>query len=213
MKRVQFSLPAHLSVYNPLHLCYSSTYKRKGVIKSRWEEKPTEMKRLLTLTIMACIILLAFVFTREDRFIAFGQNPQNHPEVIRVEKMIDETGAEVPDSIKKKVAIAIAENARIYGIKPKSLVAIAFVESTFQPTLINSTGDHGLMQINWPTWKNRFTKDPKDLLNVYKNVEVACKIININKSMGHTDLAAYHSFNHEPKALYSAKLAKVLRRL
>ena len=181
--------------------------------KTRWEEKPTEMKRLLTLTIAACIISLAFMFTRGDHSIAFVQNPLTHPDVIRVEKMIDETGADVPNSIKKKVAIAIAENARIYGIKPKNLVAIAFVESTFQPTLINNTGDHGLMQINWPTWKNVFTKDPKDLLNVYKNVEVACKIININKSMGHTDLAAYHSFNHEPKALYSAKLAKVLRRL
>jgi soluble lytic murein transglycosylase-like protein len=127
--------------------------------------------------------------------------------------MIDKTGAEVPDSTKKKVAIAIVENARYYGIKPKNLVAIAFVESTFQPTLINSSGDHGLMQINWPTWKNRFTKDPKDLLNVYKNVEVACKIININKSMGQTDLAAYHSFNNENKAVYAAKLRKVLARL
>ena len=171
------------------------------------------MKRLLTLTITACILFMTLCLFQEDGSTMFTLNPETHPDVIKVEKMIDETGAEVPDSIKKKVAIAIAENARIYGIKPKSLVAIAFVESTFQPTLINSTGDHGLMQINWPTWKNRFTKDPKDLLNVYKNVEVACKIININKSMGHTDLAAYHSFNHEPKALYSAKLAKVLRRL
>jgi len=162
---------------------------------------------------MACVLLLSFLLTRTETRFSLTGSPENHPDVIRVEKMIDETGAEVPSSIKKKVAIAIAENARIYGIKPKSLVAIAFVESTFQPTLINSSGDHGLMQINWPTWKNVFTKDPKDLLNVYKNVEVACKIININKSMGHTDLAAYHSFNHEPKAIYSAKLTKVLRRL
>jgi soluble lytic murein transglycosylase-like protein len=140
-------------------------------------------------------------------------SPIDHPDVIRVEEMIDKTGADVPPDTKKKVAIAIAEHSRYYGIKPKNLVAIAFVESTFQPNLINTSGDHGLMQINWPTWKNRFTRDPKDLLNVYKNVEVACKIININKSMGQTDLAAYHSFNAENKAEYAAKLKEVLRRL
>lgn len=171
------------------------------------------MRKILTLTITACVILLSIMLLQRDDSMIFMSNPSTHPAVIKVEKMIDETGAHVPISLKKKVAIAIAENARIYGIKPKSLVAIAFVESTFQPTLINSSGDYGLMQINWPTWKNVFTKDPKDLLNVYKNVEVACKIININKSMGHTDLAAYHSFNHEPKAIYSAKLTKVLRRI
>lgn len=170
------------------------------------------MKKIL-LMIAACVFLFTALFFQENAQLYFMSDPETHPEVVQVKKMIDKTGAKVSSSTKNKVAIAIAENARYYGIKPKNLVAIAFVESTFQPTLINSSGDHGLMQINWPTWKNRFTKDPKDLLNVYKNVEVACKIININKSMGHDDLAAYHSFNSENKALYAARLRKVLGRL
>jgi soluble lytic murein transglycosylase-like protein len=171
------------------------------------------MKKILIITIIACTALFASMFTRPDQRLLLTLDSVNHPDVIQVEKMIDKTGADVPAVTKKKVALAIAEHAKYYGIKPKNLVAIAFVESKFQPTLINSTGDHGLMQINWPTWKNRFTRDPKDLLNVYKNVEVACKIININKSMGQTDLADYHSFNDEPKAIYQAKLREVLRRL
>jgi soluble lytic murein transglycosylase-like protein len=170
------------------------------------------MKRIF-ITIIACTLLFAFLFLSSETKSAFMLSPENHPDVIKVEKMIDKTGAKVPAETKKKVALAIAEHARYYGIKPKNLVAIAYVESTFQPNLINKTGDHGLMQINWPTWKNRFTRDPEDLLNVYKNVEVACKIININKSMGFTDIASYHSFNDEPRAEYAEKLRAVLRRI
>jgi len=170
------------------------------------------MKKQILIAI-ACTLLFTYVFINSETKLAFALNPLNHPDVIKVEKMIDKTGAVVPPKTKKKVALAIAEHARYYRIKPKNLVAIAYVESSFRPTLINSSGDHGLMQINWPIWKNRFTRDPNDLLNVYKNVEVACKIININKSMGQTDLAAYHSFNSEPKAEYAAKVKEVLKRL
>ena len=171
------------------------------------------MRKIFTIVLLACTLLAAYTFIRTEQRLSFTLNPVNHPDVLQVEQMIDKTGARVPAETKKKVALAIAEHARYYGIKPKNLVAIAYVESNFKPTLINETGDHGLMQINWPTWKNRFTRDPKDLLNVYKNVEVACKIININRSIGQTDLAAYHSFNDEPKAIYQAKLKEVLRRL
>ena len=171
------------------------------------------MRRIFIIVLIACTLLATYMFTNTEQRLLFTLNPTNHPDVLQVEQMIDKTGAIVPPETKKKVALAIAEHARYYGIKPKNLVAIAFVESNFKPTLINSSGDHGLMQINWPTWKNRFTRDPKDLLNVYKNVEVACKIININRSMGHDELAAYHSFNSEPKAEYAAKLKEVLRRL
>jgi len=177
------------------------------------------MKRNLIIVLFALVSVFVVILSRGESGLMVSPisritiSPIDHPDVIRVEEMIDKTGADVPPDTKKKVAIAIAEHSRYYGIKPKSLVAIAFVESTFQPNLINTSGDHGLMQINWPTWKNRFTRDPKDLLNVYKNVEVACKIININKSMGQTDLAAYHSFNAENKAEYAAKLKEVLRRL
>lgn len=172
------------------------------------------MKKTIIITIFISIIafILYNLIDLENRFL-FSLNPLNHRDVLCVERMIDKTGAIVPADTKLKVALAIAENARYYEINPKNLVAIAFVESGFRPTLINDTGDHGLMQINWATWKNKFTRDPKELLRIYKNVEIACKIININRRMGHNDLAAYHSFNSEPQAEYSAKLKKVLRRI
>lgn len=172
------------------------------------------MKKLTApLILIAFILSFLLILTSERTRVLVSYDPRNHQDVVDVKRLIDKTGATVPDKTKNTIALAIAEHARFYGIKPKNLVAIAFVESSFRPTLINDSGDHGLMQINWPTWKNRFTRDPKELLNVYKNVEVACKIININRSMGHDELAAYHSFNDEPKAVYAAKLKDVLRRL
>lgn len=172
------------------------------------------MKKLtVPLVLIAFVVSFLLMLTSERTRVLITYDPLNQQDVADVKKLIDKTGAVVPDHTKNTIALAIAEHARYYGIKPKNLVAIAFVESSFRPTLINDCGDHGLMQINWPTWKNRFTRDPKELLNVYKNVEVACKIININRSMGHDELAAYHSFNDEPKAVYAAKLKEVLRRL
>lgn len=171
------------------------------------------MKKLLVILFALLLSGCCVIYLKGGSFELKATSPENHPDVIKIEKMIDKTGAQVPDNTKKKVAMAIAEHARYYDIKPKNLVAIAFVESSFRPTLINSSGDHGLMQINWPIWKGVFTNNPKDLLNVYKNVEVACKIINRNRRMGYTDLADYHSFNSENKAVYAEKLQNVLRRL
>ncbi len=168
------------------------------------------MRNWIFLTVLSIVLFALSFFGRDSRLLA-SYDPINHPEVIQVERMIENTGATVPATIKKKVAMAIAENARYYNIKPKHLVAIAFVESSFRPNLINETDDYGVMQINWQHWGKKFTKDPNDLLNVYKNVEFACKIINFNKSMGFTKLSAYHSLVNSPD--YETKLASVLRRI
>ncbi len=165
------------------------------------------------LVIIACIGLLTYMFImKEDKSFSLG-SPLNHPEVLAVEEMIDSTGARVNPTTKKKIALAIAENARYYKIQPEKLVAIAYVESRFDPKAHNKQCDDvGLMQINWPTWKNRFTKNKQDLFSVYKNVEVACKIININKRYS-KNIASYHSFTPEYRDIYSGKLKNVLGRM
>jgi soluble lytic murein transglycosylase-like protein len=165
--------------------------------------------------IIACVSLLlfAFMFENLEKKIVFDVSFLNHPEVLKVEQMIDNTGINIPQPIKKRVALAIAENARYYKIKPEQLVAIAYVESRFNPNAFNKDrGDIGLMQINWPTWKNKFTRNPNELFNVYKNVEVACKIININRRISN-NIASYHSFTPEFRSIYMSKLNSVLRRI
>jgi len=171
------------------------------------------MKRNLIITTILCMLFVTFLLVNGEDKTEFIQNSKNHPEVIHVEQMIDKTGAVVEPDLKRKIALAIVENANYYGIKPKNLVAIAFVESNFRPHVINNSGDHGLMQINWPTWKNKFTRNKKDLLDIDKNIETACRIINININSGFTDLASYHSLNEDIKAEYAANLRNVLKRI
>ncbi len=169
------------------------------------------MKKIIIASCIALAMLLALM--SKDTKLLMSFNPTNSPEVLNVERMIDKTGASVPADTKKKVALAIVENARYYGIKPKNLVAIAFVESTFRPNLINSSGDHGICQINWFWHGRKYVKDPKELLNVYKNFDIACRIINENKRMGFADIASYHSFNGSDRLAYAERIKNVLRRL
>ena len=127
--------------------------------------------------------------------------------------MIDKTTAKVPSETKKKIALAIVSNGKFYNIPYKHLVAIAFVESTFRPNLINKTGDYGVCQINWFWHGKKYAKDPKELLNVYKNFDAACQIINENKRMGFEKIASYHSFNKQKQQDYQGRLKLALGRL
>jgi soluble lytic murein transglycosylase-like protein len=171
------------------------------------------MKKLYTVLVIALMIgFMIFLFEPKE-IVYLSLPPENHPEVIEVEKMIDNTKVKVPDETKKKIALAIVSNGRFYDVKYKHLVAIAYVESGFRPDLINNTGDHGLMQVNWNWWGKKFVDAPSDLLNVYKNVEIACKIIKSNESNGFMNLASYHSFNPYRQHEYSEKLKSALRRL
>lgn len=164
-------------------------------------------------TLIIITILCTILFSTGEIRSTFIPSQLAHPDVIKVEKMIDKTGSVVPLDTKRKIALAIVENAHYYGIKPKNLVAIAFVESNFRPYIVNNSGDHGLMQINWATWKNKFTRNKKDLLDIDKNVEIACRIININSNRGFTDLASYHSLDEDTKFVYAEKLRAILKRI
>jgi soluble lytic murein transglycosylase-like protein len=170
------------------------------------------MKKIIIALCFTVAFLIALLSYNNTKILS-SFNPSNHPDVIQVEQMIDKTGATVAAGTKKTVALAIVENARYYGIKPKNLVAIAFVESTFRPNMINSSGDHGICQINWFWHGRKYVKDPKELLNVYKNFDIACRIINENKRMGFADIASYHSFNDSDRKVYAERIKNVLRRL
>jgi len=171
------------------------------------------MQKLYTILIIVAFVVCSLFYSNYKDLKHLSIQPEDHPEVISVEKMIDKTTAKVPSEIKKKIALAIVSNGKFYNVPYKHLVAIAFVESTFRPNLINESGDHGVMQVNWQWWGKKFADNPKDLLNVYKNVEVACKIINENKRMGHDQIESYHSFNKEKQQDYQERLKIALGRL
>jgi len=171
------------------------------------------MQKLYTVLAVITILICTVLFFKYESVNYSNVLPENHPEVLAVEKMIDKTSSNVPDVTRKKIALAIVSNGKFYAIPYKHLDAISFVESTHRPNMINSSGDYGLMQVNWQWWGKKFTDNPNDLLNVYKNVEVACKIINENKRMGYDKLASYHSFNKERQQDYQGRLKLALGRI
>jgi soluble lytic murein transglycosylase-like protein len=104
---------------------------------------------------------------------------------------------------------AIIKYGRQYQIDPDELIAIAFVESKFDPKAKSKTGDYGVMQVNFKTWK-KFLEKKEDLYNIDKCVEMACKIIKRNRDSGYVDLACYHSRTPHHKLVYAARLEKCL---
>ena len=171
------------------------------------------MQKLYTVLFSVVLLILTVFYFQSREIVYLSLPPENHPEVIAVEKMIDKTSSNVPDDTKKKIALAIVSNGKFYSVPYKHLVAISFVESSHRPNMINQTGDYGLMQVNWEWWGKKFVKNPSDLLNIYKNVEIACKIINENKRMGFDKLASYHSFNKQKQDDYQGRLKLALGRL
>lgn len=171
------------------------------------------MQKLYTVLFIALIAVFTVFCFRYENYRYTGVQPENHPEVIAVEKMIDKTTAKVPSETKKKIALAIVSNGKFYNVPYKHLVAIAFVESTFRPNLINKTGDYGVCQINWFWHGKKYAKDPKELLNVYKNFDAACQIINENKRMGFYNIASYHSFSKQEQQDYQGRLKLALGKL
>lgn len=106
----------------------------------------------------------------------------------------------------------VIKHGRQYQIDPDELIAIAFIESSFNPRARSKTDDFGIMQINWKTW-GRFFDKKEDLYNIDKCVEMACKIIKKNRDSGYQDLACYHSRTPHLKLAYAAKLEICLAKL
>jgi len=127
-------------------------------------------------------------------------------DIRRVNSRIDEETA-------KKIAKAFIKYGKEFNIKIHRLLQIASVESRFNHRAINSvSGDYGLMQINWRVWGRRFAKSPKELLDIDKNVRVACAIMAYNKRIGFKRIGHYHSFNPEFVSVYEERLAPFSRR-
>lgn len=84
-----------------------------------------------------------------------------------------------------------------YGIKDKVVYGIMKTESDYDPTIISSTGDWGIMQVNIYSQSKLLSKmniTPNELLNPYYNVKVGVRIISklIHKYGYNKAIIAYH---------------------
>jgi hypothetical protein len=108
-----------------------------------------------------------------------------------------------------RISKVFVKKADEYNIKTEKLFLIAAVESKFDHKAINyESGDYGLMQVNWFWWGKRFCKKPSELLDIEKNIEIACKILLTNRGMGFKGIKYYHSLDDERAAIYENRIKK-----
>jgi len=149
----------------------------------------------------------SFFRTADYRF----ENDPNEQKIYKVEGMIDKA-SDLKKPLRYEIAKAMVTFGDKYRVKYEHLISIAKVESNMNPFAINrESGDYGLLQINWEANGKKYVKKPAELLDVNKNVEVACKIIRKNLDAGFT-VAHFHSFDPERRDDYQQKLRLVLNR-
>lgn len=158
---------------------------------------------ILILISVVCFVI-ATTKTKEDFYKPI--------EVIKIEKMIDKLNPTVDSNTKTQIAYAICENGKVYNIDFKNLVAIAYVESRFNPYASNKCGDRGLMQINMPVWGEELNVSERDMFNPFKSVETACKIISICRENG-KHITYYHSSTPRKRIAYKQRLQNALQKL
>lgn len=111
-----------------------------------------------------------------------------------------------------------------YQIEPQLIVAIIDTESDFNHSLISSTGDLSMAQVNVEVWNKEFSRMNLDLIETEKlkndqvySLEVMAKILHILKKRYQKNdrrwYARYHSKNKKYKKYYLCKIDARLKLL
>ena len=131
------------------------------------------MCALLTMCVLVMLITAKKVDAEEEPVQVVEEIPI---EPVQTVKQVKEPVEVVKKPTAEEIIIQVAEE---YGIAPALMLALAEVESGFDPNAISKTGDHGLMQINernhkWLSEELGIT----DWYDVRQNTEAACYILN-----------------------------------
>jgi len=76
-----------------------------------------------------------------------------------------------------KITNAVFTLSRKHGFDPYLVMAIIFVESSFNRHAVSRAGAYGLMQVNYPVWKNELNIDRKKLTQIDYNIELGLTIL------------------------------------
>jgi hypothetical protein len=76
-----------------------------------------------------------------------------------------------------RITQAVFSQSRKHGFSPYLVMAIIFVESRFDRHAVSRKGAYGLMQVNYPVWKNQLNIDFKRITQVEYNIELGLTIL------------------------------------
>jgi len=144
------------------------------------------------------------------------------PSVIA--KMISTLKPEFNQGQVNDVASKISQVFGKYKIEPQIVVAIIDTESDFNHSLVSSTGDVSLAQINAEVWNKEFERMNMELIEKDKlkadeeySLEVMAQILNILKKRYEKKdrrwYARYHSKTTKHKHGYLSKLERRMKKL
>lgn len=76
-----------------------------------------------------------------------------------------------------KITDSVFNLSRKHGFNPYLTMAIIYVESSFDRRAVSRAGACGLMQVNYPVWKNELNIDRRKLFQVDYNIELGLTIL------------------------------------
>jgi hypothetical protein len=76
-----------------------------------------------------------------------------------------------------KITRSVFSRSREHGFNPYLVMAIIFVESRFNRHAVSKAGACGLMQVNYPVWKDALNIDHSKLTQVDYNIEIGLTIL------------------------------------
>jgi len=76
-----------------------------------------------------------------------------------------------------RITDAVFSLSNKHGFNPYLVMALIFVESRFDRHAVSGKGACGLMQVNYPVWKNKLNIDRRKLFEVDYNIELGLTIL------------------------------------
>ena len=101
-----------------------------------------------------------------------------------------------------EIVMAAFRYGAIYDIDPELLLAIAFVESSFNPFARNMQS-HGLLQINCKVWRKAISLDMSRIYEINYNMDKGAFILKHYIIKSGDVWKAVHWFNNGPSGKYN----------
>jgi soluble lytic murein transglycosylase-like protein len=76
-----------------------------------------------------------------------------------------------------RITTSVFSLSRKHGFNPYLVMAVIFVESRFNSHAVSKAGACGLMQVNYPVWKNELNIDRSRIFHVGYNIELGLTIL------------------------------------
>jgi soluble lytic murein transglycosylase-like protein len=109
-----------------------------------------------------------------------------------------------------RITHSVFSLSRKHGFSPYLVMAIIFVESRFDRHAVSRAGAYGLMQVNYPVWKDALSIDRGKLTQVDYNIELGLTILKgyLREAKGDSlkALILYNNGYKSPSTNYQEKV-------